>query len=371
MKKILITGAYGFIGRNLVATLERDEELELLKYGSKHSMEQLIEYATQADFVFHLAGVNRPERVEEFREGNLEFTRHLLHALGDSPKKPPIVFASSIQAEQDNAYGESKYGAEKLILSYSKNNQVPVYIFRLPNVFGKWSRPNYNSVIATWCYNIARNIPIQVNNPQTYVNLVYIDDVIQQFAQVMKELPNVDNDPYVTLPQLFNVSLGQIEANLRAFKDSRKTLMLPNLNNEFDKYLYSTYLSYLPTDDFGYELEMKTDQRGWLAEFIKTESAGQIFISRTKPGITRGNHWHHTKVEKFLVIEGEAVIRFRHIETEEVVEYQVSGTRVQVVDIPPGFTHSITNIGTSDVITLFWANERFDPQKPDTYFLEV
>lgn len=371
MKTVLVTGANGFIGRNLVATISRREDIEVMRIDSKNSLDELEEYALKADFIYHLAGVNRPENTEDFITGNLGSTQHLINILSSNQKKTPILLSSSIQAEQENPYGSSKRAAEEAILAYGHNIGVNTFVYRLPNVFGKWSKPNYNSVVATWCYNISREIPIQVNNPEAEVELVYIDDVVESFIAAMdgSDVPNTVD--YHDISRSFKVKLKDIEASLVSFKSSRHTLVISDLKNDFERFLYSTYLSYLPENDFGYDLEMKHDNRGWLAEFIKTEHSGQVFISRTKPGITRGNHWHHTKVEKFLVIEGEAVVKFRRIEDEKILEYPVNGLSLRVIDIPPGYTHSITNTGTTDVITLFWANELFNPDKPDTYYLEV
>ncbi|AIQ20131.1 capsular biosynthesis protein [Paenibacillus sp. FSL H7-0357] len=371
MKTVLVTGAHGFIGRNLVASLNRREDIEVMKIDSKHSLQELEEYAIKADFIYHLAGINRPDNTEEFMTGNLDYTQHLLNILSSNGKKTPILLSSSIQAEMDNPYGNSKRAAEEAVFAYGRNEEIRTFVFRLPNVFGKWSKPNYNSVVATWCYNISRDIPIKVNDPEAEVKLVYIDDVVESFIHVMDNSDVTKTSDYLDISRSFNVKLKELEASLASFKASRRTLVLSDLKNDFERYLYSTYLSYLQEDDFGYNLEMKHDNRGWLAEFVKSEHSGQVFISRTKPGITRGNHWHHTKVEKFLVIEGEAIVKFRMIEGEEIFEYPVNGSSLRVIDIPPGYTHSITNTGNTDVITLFWANELFNPDKPDTYYLEV
>ncbi len=369
MRTVLITGANGFIGKNLIATLNNN--VEILKYGVNNTLEELKEFAQKADFVFHLAGINRPVDVSEFEKGNKGFTELLLDILKDNPRKTPVLMTSSIQAELNSPYGQSKKSAESLVFEYGKQTGAVVYIYRLPNVFGKWCRPNYNSVVATWCYNVSHGLPIQINNPETELNLVYVDDVIQEFINALNGSESRTENGFCFVPRTFLVTLNQIADNLNAFKESRETLILPSLEGDFERFLYATYLSYLPEKEFGYELEMKHDQRGWLAEFIKSKSMGQIFISRTKPGITRGNHWHHTKVEKFLVIEGEAVIKFRQIIGKDVIDYRVTGNKLEVLDIPTGYTHSITNVGNTDVITLFWADEIFNQEKPDTYYLEV
>lgn len=371
MITVLVTGAYGFIGRNLVASLERREDVEVLKIDSKNTLEDLEQYSLKADFIYHLAGINRPVDDGEFMSGNFGYTEHLINILEKNNKATPILISSSIQADLDNLYGKSKLAAEELISAYGDKVGAKTFIYRLPNVFGKWSRPNYNSVVATWCYNISRDIPIQVNNPEAQLNLVYIDDVVESFIDAMDNIALNYTENRYQISRVFEVKLKDLEASLISFKKSRNTLVISDLKSDFERFLYSTYLSYLPEDKFGYDLEMKHDNRGWLAEFIKTEHSGQVFISRTKPGITRGNHWHHTKVEKFLVIEGEAVVKFRQIEGNEVLEYPVNGMSLKVIDIPPGYTHSIVNTGTTDVLTLFWANELFNPDKPDTYFLEV
>lgn len=371
MKTVLITGAGGFISKNLCATLEQRKDIEILRYGRNNTREELADYTARADFVFHLAGVNRPRNVEEFDQGNRGFTEELLELLEISRKKVPVVITSSIQAVLENHYGVSKKAAEDAVFEWSRRNGTPVYVYRLPNVFGKWCRPNYNSVVATFCHNIAHGLPIQINNPATELTLIYIDDLVAELIAAMDGLAHIGDDGFCYVPRTFKVSLQQLADTIYSFAESRKNLVMPNFEGDFERFLYATYTSYLSEDGFGYELEMKHDNRGWLAEFIKSRQFGQIFISRTKPGITRGNHWHHTKNEKFLVVEGEAVIKFRKIGTDEVLEYKVTGEQLKVIDIPAGYTHSITNVGTTDVITLFWANEIFNPDKPDTYYLEV
>lgn len=371
MKTVLVTGANGFIGKNLVSTLERIPDIEVLKFRSEHSVDQLKRYVSKTDFVFHLAGVNRPQIPSDYHVGNAGFTEQLVAQMIHKGAGVPLVFASSTQASLDNPYGNSKKDAEQVVLHYHEMTGASIYTYRLPNVFGKWCKPNYNSVVATWCYNISRGMSIQINNPDTVLQLVYIDDIVSEFVSILQGILEYDPKKLYSVEPVYTITLQQLARTLYEFKESRITLKLPNLSDELDRKLYSTYLSYLAEDDFGYDLEMKRDNRGWLAEFVKSQTAGQIFISRTIPGITRGNHWHHTKVEKFLVIEGEAIIKFRQIHGEHIIEYKVSGNQLKVLDIPPGYTHSITNIGDGDVITLFWANEIFDSERPDTYFLEV
>ncbi|MBS3902001.1 MAG: NAD-dependent epimerase/dehydratase family protein [Dethiobacter sp.] len=369
MKSVLVIGAGGFIGKNLCAALEQRKDINILRYGRGDT--RLAEYISRADFIFHLAGVNRPQHFEEFDKGNRAFTEELLTLLEQSGKKTPLVIISSTQAVLDNPYGLSKKAAEDAVFKWARRNDTSVYVYRLPNVFGKWCKPNYNSVVATFCHNIAHGLPIQINNPATELTLVYIDDVVAELLAALNGLPHIGENHFCSVPRTFKVSLQQLAETIYTFAESRKNLTIPNFEGDFARFLYATYTSYLPEYGFGYELEMKHDHRGWLAEFIKSRQFGQIFISRTKPGITRGNHWHHTKIEKFLVVEGEAVIKFRKIETDEVLEYKVSGEQLKVIDIPAGYTHSITNTGQADLITLFWADIIFDQEKPDTFFLEV
>jgi UDP-2-acetamido-2,6-beta-L-arabino-hexul-4-ose reductase len=371
-QNILVTGANGFIGKNVVTTFETLDAFNVLKFTSEDSIESLSELLNKADYVFHLAGVNRPKQDDEFTKGNLDLTKQLTTKLVELGKNTPILFTSSTQAVLDNAYGRSKKGAEDALIEYAETMNANVSILRLPNVFGKWSRPNYNSVVATWCYQISRNLDIQVNNENTELTLVYVDDVVKSFLEVLEDTDTGrENIQFCEVNNQYSITLGELKDTLLHFRNSRESLKIADFSNPLAKKLYTTYLSYLPTDEFGYELNMRHDNRGWLAEVIKSDQMGQIFISTTKPGITRGNHWHHSKVEKFLVLSGKGSIRFRSIFSDEIIEYEVSGEQLTVLDIPPGYTHSITNIGTSEMITLFWANEPFDLNNPDTNFLEV
>lgn len=368
--KILITGAGGFIGRNLRAQLLNLGYTDLILFERDSSLDELKEELASISFVFHFAGVNRPEREEEFWIGNVEFTANLLELLRSAGAPVPVLFTSSIQAQLDNPYGRSKRRAEELLLHYAERTGSKVYIYRLPNVFGKWARPNYNSAVATFCHNVARGLPIEIHDPERELTLVYIDDVVNEFLSVMEHV-NVIDTGYRDVSPVYRTKLKDLAEKIIGFNEARKRMVIPPLADTFDRKLYATFVSYLPAQEISVELEMKRDERGWLSEFIKSHHAGQIFISKTKPGITRGNHWHHTKVEKFLVIQGEALIRLRKIDSSEVIEYKVDGDRLQVIDIPPGYTHSITNIGETELITLFWASEIFDPDKPDTYRMEV
>lgn len=378
---ILITGANGFVGKNLTARLEniRDkkdqtidlgEDLQILPYDLDTPPEKLSEYCEKADFVFHLAGVNRPKDAKEFMEGNFGFTSTLLDCLKRHHNQAPILITSSIQAERDNDYGKSKKAGEDLIFVYGKENGVKTCVYRLPNVFGKWCRPNYNSAVATFCYNIAHDLEITVNDPSVIMNLVYIDDVVQEFLQALKGKENKQGN-FCAIPVVHTIPLGEIAKLLYAFRESRKNLSVPDMSDAFTKKLYSTYLSYLPEQEFSYPLTTHEDARGSFTEILRTADRGQFSVNISKPGITKGNHWHDTKNEKFLVVSGKGVIRFRKIGSSEILEYYVSGEKLEVVDIPVGYTHSIENLGDTDMVTFMWCNECFDPDKPDTFFLEV
>jgi len=370
--KILVTGAKGFVGKNLIVELRNQGFEDLMEFDVDTDPNQLDKYARECDFVFHLAGVNRPENTADFMTGNFGFTSQLLDALKKHHSKAPVLITSSIQAAQNNPYGESKKAGEDLLFDYSKETGSKVYVYRLPNVFGKWCRPNYNSAVATFCNNIAHNLPIQVNDPNVILNLVYVDDVINSFIAKLKvESPLDLSNRFEEVSPVYTKPLGEIVSLLNQFKDSRLTLQLPDMGDAFVKKLYSTYLSYLPESDFSYPLKMNVDQRGSFTEFLKTSERGQVSVNISKPHITKGNHWHHTKNEKFLVVSGKGVIRFRKIDSEDIIEYLVSGEKLEVVDIPVGYTHNIENLGDTDMITIMWVNEVFDKEKPDTYFLEV
>ncbi len=368
--KILVTGAQGFVGKNLVSTLKTLKTHEIFEADVETTAEELFRYTQECEFVFHLAGVNRPINPEEFMNGNFGFTSTLLDLMVKHKNLAPIVVTSSIQAALDNPYGVSKKAGEDLMFAYRETHRTPIYVYRLANLFGKWSRPNYNSVVATFCHNISHDLPIQVSNPQTTVELCHIDDVIHEFLEVL-EGRAIYNGKFCVVPATVRVTLQELSDKLYAFRATRDTLRLPEFQSRFDRQLYGTYLSYLATDNFGYKLKQNTDNRGWLAEFIKSPEFGQVFVSKTFPNITRGNHWHHTKAEKFLVVQGKGEIRFRNIFSDEVIVYPVDGDSPQVLDIPTGYTHNITNTSELDLITLFWSTEIFDPEHPDTYYQEV
>ncbi|WP_312370250.1 capsular polysaccharide biosynthesis protein CapF [Lachnoclostridium sp.] len=368
--KILVTGAKGFIGKNLIAELRNRKYDDILEIDIDTDASLLNEYVKECEFVFHLAGINRPKSDEDFMKGNFGFTTELLNKLKESDNKSPILITSSIQAELDNPYGKSKKAGEEVILTYEKETGSRALVYRLPNVFGKWCRPNYNSAVATFCHNIANDLEIQVNDPTVIMNLVYIDDVIDEFINALEGRENKLNQ-YCFVPVVHTVSLGNIAELIQSFKESRMRLSIPNMNNEFEKKLYSTYLSYLPKDKFSYPLKMNVDERGSFTEFIRTSDRGQVSVNISKPGITKGNHWHHTKNEKFLVVKGKGLIQFREIHSKEVISYHVTGDKLEVVDIPTGYTHNIINEGDTELVTIMWANEAFNPEKPDTYFLKV
>ena len=384
MQTVLVTGSAGFIGKHLVEALGRRQDVRVVGYDVGNTPEELNRALAEADVVYHLAGVNRPQDPSEYQIGNAGFTEQLCSKLEALERTPLLAMSSSIQAELDNPYGLSKRQAEQVLQAWCQKTGAPSVIFRLKNVFGKWCRPNYNSVTATFCHNIAHDLPITISDPGKELDLVYIDDVVAAFLEVLDgsedrgQRTEGSNTEYREVPRSFKITLGELAARIRSFRDSRTTLVMPSFDDALTRWLYATYLSYLEGADFSYNLDLKTDNRGCLAEFMKSEHFGQIFVSRTKPGITRGNHYHQTKTEKFLVVEGEAVIRFRSVQRSEVrdqrsdvIEYRVSGREFRVVDIPPGYTHSIENVGNTELVVLFWASEVFDPQKPDTFATPV
>ncbi len=363
---ILITGSTGFIGKNLISELKNKGYNNILKVEKNTTKRELELYCEKADFVFHFAGINRPKNEQEFTKGNVDFTKELLSMLKKHSNQSPILMTSSIQATKDNPYGLSKKKAETLLFKHSSKN----YIYRLPNVFGKWGKPNYNSVITTFCYNITRNKKIIINDPNVVLSLVYIDDVIEEFINALEGTPN-KKGKYCKVKTEYTITLKEIVDSLYDFKHSRKTCILPNLGDDFTKKLYSTYLSYLPKGNFAYKLKTNRDDRGSFTEFIKTTNHGQISINISKPNITKGNHWHHTKIEKFLVIQGKGLVQLRKLNTKKIIEYFVNAQEMKVIEIPPGYTHNLINLGLEDMITIIWANELFNQEKPDTYFLEV
>ena len=368
--KVLVTGAKGFIGKNLVYALRNHGYNDIDEFDVDTNPELLTESCKKCDFVFHLAGVNRPKNVDEFKTGNNGFTEDLLNRLKVNAKKCPVVYASSIQAELSNPYGQSKKEAEQSILRYADETGAKTLIYRLPNVFGKWCKPNYNSVIATFCYNIANDLPIAINDGETAMNLVYIDDLTAELLGAINGNEH-RNREFCFVPMSYTAKLAVIADIINGFALCRDDLSVPNHSDDFVRKIYSTYLSYLPKEKFKYPLDMHRDSRGSFTEFIRTPERGQLSVNISKPGIIKGNHWHNSKNEKFLVVSGKGVVRFRMPDSKEVIQIEVSGDKLEVVEIPPGYTHSIENTGDTDMVTLMWANEPFDPENHDTYYLEV
>ena len=379
--KILVTGASGFVGRNLCLTLEQMPDVEVLKYDLGDEA-KLDGYAAECDFVMHLAGVNRPKDPAEFKTGNTLFTEDVLAKLAARSNPPPVLLSSSIQAALDNDYGKSKAAAEAAVRAYAEKTGTPVFIYRLVNVFGKWCRPNYNSAVATWVYNIARDLPIMVRDPAATVTLVYIDDVVRSFISRVERVDHVEGDNnstcstrlnYLSVEPSYTKTLGEIVDLIKSFHDEPNNLMVPDQADGFTKKLYSTYLAALPEDKFSYPLTMHCDNRGSFTEALHSAERGQVSVNVSKPGIAKGQHWHHTKHEKFLVVSGRGEINFRMADdpNAKIITYKVSGEKLEVVRIPPGYTHNIVNVGDTDMVTLMWANEVFDPANPDTFRMEV
>ncbi len=394
--KVLVTGAKGFVGRNLVAQLNNIKEGkaknypvkidEVFEYDIDSTPEELDRYCREADFVFNLAGVNRPENPEDFKKGNFGFASTLLDTLRKHGSKAPVMLSSSIQATllgryAGHPYGESKKAGEELFFKYADEEGVKVLVYRFPNLFGKWCRPNYNSAVATFCNNIANDLPIQVNDPSVELELLYIDDLVEEMILALQgkehrcEFDGVEtvlkeDGRYCAVPVSHKVTLGEIVEMLERFKEMPRTLGVPDLTpGGFEKKLYSTYLNYLPKEKMSYGLKMNCDDRGSFTEIIRTADAGQFSVNISKPGITKGQHWHHTKNEKFVVVKGHGLIQLRKEGTDEVIEFEVSGDRIQVVEMIPGYTHNIINLSdTEDLVTFMWCNEPFDPSHPDTFF---
>lgn len=386
---VLITGANGFVGKNLTQRLftikdRRDRTRpalqvdEILLCTRDASEEALADYCQKADFVVHLAGVNRPKDPEEFAAGNTDFTRALLELLRKSGNRCPVLLSSSIQAGltgryAGSPYGQSKKAAEELLLTYSEETGAAGMIYRLPNLFGKWCRPNYNSAVATFCHNIARDLPITVSDPAVELELVYIDDLVEEILNAVEGHPRRTEGAYCSVPVSHHETLGEIVRLLQSFHHQPQTLLLPEIPaGSFAKKLYSTYLSYLPPEKTAFPLKMNVDPRGSFTELLKTESYGQVSVNISKPGITKGQHWHNSKWEFFMVVAGHGLIRERNLNTGELVEFEVSGEKIEAVHMLPGYTHNIINLSeTENLVTVMWANEPFDSNHPDTYFEEV
>lgn len=378
---ILVTGAKGFIGKNLIATLHNiadgkdcsfglDPDITIFEYDIDTDPALLDGYCKNADFVFHLAGVNRPQNPEEFMEGNFGFTSTLLELLKKHENNCPIMISSSIQAALSNPYGESKKAGENLMFAYGKETGARVCVYRFPNVFGKWCRPNYNSAVATFCNNIANDLPITVNDPSVNMTLVYVDDVVTELIAALQGMENRKEDDYCYVPVEHKITLGEIVDLIYSFAKQPESLVVPEIpENSFAKKLYSTYLSYLPKEKVSFPLKMNVDPRGSFTELLKTEKCGQFSVNISKPGITKGQHWHHTKWEFFIVVSGKGLIQQRKVDSDEVLNFEVSGEKIEAVHMLPGYTHNIINLSdTEDLVTVMWANEAFDPNRPDTYF---
>lgn len=366
--KVLITGSNGFIAKNLISHLKELDDIQMYLFSKDDSLKILEAYVKEVDFIFHLAGVNRPQKNEEFYDGNCGLTKTIVEILISEKRSTPVLLTSSTQSLLENDYGKSKKEAENILLNYANTNSADVYIYRLPNVFGKWSKPNYNTVIATWCHNVANNIEIKVNNKDTVLSLVYVDDVIHSFLDSMN---NRNKNQFITIDTIYEKTLGEIAELIYRFKKNRQSLLIPTVGSGFERALYATYLSFLPLNDFSYEIKGYEDDRGTFYEILKTLDSGQFSLSTTAPGVTRGNHYHHTKNEKFLVVKGEALLEYKHIVTGEKIAYNVSDKKMEVIEMIPGYTHNITNTGDEEMILFLWANETFDRDNPDTYFLEV
>lgn len=398
--KILITGAKGFVGKNLCAQLNNIKSGKAKCYGNMtvsqvyeydidSTLEQLDSYCKEADFVFNLAGVNRPQNPEEFMQGNFDFASTLLNMLKNHGNTCSIMLSSSIQATLQGRFGDSEYGrskkaSEELFFEYAKETGAKVLVYRFPNLFGKWCRPNYNSAVATFCNNYANDLPIKVNDPNVELELLYIDDFVDEMIAALKgeehhcEFEGVetvlrDNGRYCAVPTTYKVTLGEIVALLEEFKKQPETLLIPSISTgSFAKALYSTYLSYLPKEKVSFPLKMNVDARGSFTELVRTLDKGQVSINISKPGITKGQHWHNTKWEFFIVVAGKGLIQQRKIGTNEVLNFEVSGEKIEAVHMLPGYTHNIINLSkTESLITVMWANELLDPNKPDTYFEPV
>jgi UDP-2-acetamido-2,6-beta-L-arabino-hexul-4-ose reductase len=370
--KVLITGAAGFLGKNLRQQLAERQDVEVVCFNAGDSVPQLQDKLHGVEFVFHLAGVNRPQNPEEFIKGNHDLTRALCEALCReveiTGKRVPILFTSSIQADQDNPYGRSKRGAEEAVFIAARSHGLTAHVFRLPNVFGKWSRPNYNSVVATFCYNVAHGLPIEIHDSSSPMTLVYVDDVVERFIKLMDgDQALVDAEGFATVAPQYCTTVGEVADLILRFRESRNTLNIERVGSGLVRALYSTYVSYLPVEEFAYCVPRHADPRGVFVEMLKTSECGQFSYFTAHPGITRGGHYHHSKTEKFLVIKGVARFKFRHVQTDESYELLTSGDGATIVESVPGWTHDITNIGEDEMIVMLWANEVFDRARPDTY----
>lgn len=368
--KILITGAEGFVGKNLIAALHNSDYHELLLYDRESSKTLLDQYCQSADFIFHFAGANRPESEEGYLKDNVDFLRLIINELKQHKNICPIVYASSTQAEFDTPYGISKRFGEQILKDYAKDTGAKVLIYRFSNVFGKWCRPNFNSVVATFCNNIAHDLPITIHNPDTELCFIHIDDLTEEMLHALHG-EEYKSGSYCEVPVSYQISLQKLADLIYSFQKCRTTLNLPDMSDDFTRKLFSTWLTYLPEQALSYELYMHTDQRGSFTEFMRQKGFGQISVNIAKSGIQKGNHWHSLKHEKFLVVSGEGVIRLRRLNSQKVNEYHVTSNKLEVIDIPAGYIHNMENTGLEDMVTIIWANEEFDEKRPDTYYAEV
>ena len=366
--KVLVTGSNGFLGKNLELHLFEYPDVDIVRFTRDQGLEELSEMLEGVDFVFHLAGINRPHNPEEFAQGNVDLTRALCAAIVRSGRKIPVVFSSSIQAALNNPYGLSKQAAEQALFELERSFAVPVYVFRLANVFGKWCRPNYNSAVATFCHNIARDLPIEINDPLALLKLVYVDDVVTRFIELLEGAPSARGlDGFEVITPEYSTNVGEVARQIQVFKDSRETLTTDSVGVGFIRALYATYLSYLPQEFFTYPVPEHKDTRGVFVEMLRTKDSGQFSYFTAYPGVTRGGHYHHTKTEKFLVIRGRARFRFCHMFSGERYERITSGDLAEIIETIPGWTHDITNMGSDELVVMLWANEAFDRARPDTY----
>jgi len=363
--RVLVTGANGFIGKNLLMRLQEKGGVQVIPFTREHSADSLASLLEGVDWVFHLAGINRPQNDEEFVTGNLGLTEQLCSAVKACGRVVPIVYTSSIQAEYENEYGKSKRAAEDALLALKRECNNPVFLYRLPNVFGKWARPNYNSVVATFCHNLARDLAIEIHNPSAVLNLVYVDDVVDSFIALLEGAESQSD--YVDVKTQYQITLQELADQIDRFRHMRDHLITEPVGIGLVRALYSTYVSYLPPDRFTYSVQQHGDARGIFVEMLKTPDSGQFSFFTAYPGITRGGHYHHTKTEKFLVIKGKARFRFRHMLTGEFYELYTSEDKSEIVETVPGWTHDVTNVGDQELICMLWANEIFDRERPDTF----
>jgi len=372
MTKVLITGSNGFIGKNLILFLKERKDIEIICFNREHHISSLFEIVQKVDFIFHLAGINRSDNIDDFHKGNTEFTKTLCKTIREAKCKIPIVYASSIQSDQNSPYGISKRSAEEILFALNKDFQNPVHIFRLTNVFGKWCKPNYNSVVATFCHNIAREIPVNIDDANSIIELIYIDDVIKKFINLMDGLAEkIISNNFKNIEPSYKITVGELAKQIYLFKKISTSKMLPKVGSGLTRALYSTYISYLPIKNFSYPISQNKDSRGSFIEILKTPNCGQFSYFTALPGVTRGEHYHNSKTEKFLVVKGKACFKFFHMDSKIKYELNVNSDNPEIVETVPGWCHSIKNIGEEELIVIIWANEIFDSANPDTFFYQI